>query len=104
MSEYPLNLFISYSEQKITKAQFINGLSNWQKSHGLNFDCKGVAVGKFVGITYRGKMAIIHNNLICFSYFSQNKKIVNAKAKSILEFRRKIDFLHCFNERRFKCN
>lgn len=43
MSGYPIQLITDYRAGKISRQQFQQQFSNWQKSNGINFDCKGTA-------------------------------------------------------------
>ena len=80
---YPIELITNYRAGKISRQQFQQQFSNWQKSNGINYDCKGTADRSGVYITYRGIKAIIRNNLLCWE---------NNTAKTVFEFRRKVDF------------
>ena len=85
-NSYPLPLVRAYKAGEITRQQFINEFSNWQKSNGINFGCKGTADENGVYITYRGIRAEIRNGTLHF--FSDGRKT----AQSVFEFRRKVDF------------
>ena len=82
-NSYPLPLVRAYKAGEITRQQFINEFSNWQKSNGINFGCKGTADENGVYITYRGIRAEIRNGLLCWK---------NNTAKTVFEFQRKVDF------------
>ena len=43
MSGYPIELITNYRAEKISRQQFTKQFSDWQKSRGLNYDCKGTA-------------------------------------------------------------
>ena len=86
MTNYPLGLITNYRAGKISRQQFQQQFSNWQKSNGINFDCKGTADRSGVYITYRGIRAEIRNGTLHF--FSDGRKT----AQSVFEFRRKVDF------------
>ena len=85
-NSYPLPLVRAYKAGEITRQQFINEFSQWQKSSGINYDCKGTADKNGVYITYRGIKAEIRNGTLHF--FSDGRKT----AQSVFEFRRKVDF------------
>ena len=83
MSGYPIELITSYRAGKISRQQFTKQFSDWQKSHGINYDCKGYADKSGVYMTYRGIKAAIRNGLLCWK---------NKTAKTVFEFQRKVDF------------
>ena len=85
-SNYPIQIITNYRAGKISRQQFIKQFSDWQKSRGLNYDCKGTADKNGVYITYRGIRAEIRNGALHF--FSDGRKT----AQSVFEFRRKVDF------------
>ncbi|WP_147613048.1 carbohydrate binding domain-containing protein [Treponema pectinovorum] len=103
MTDYPFDVIKEFATKKITKENFINAFADWQKMQGLDFDCKGVSVGKHIGVTYRAKLAVIKKGELCFYCVSVSKKgrkkIQEVRVKSIFEFRRKVDFL-IFEEKR----
>ena len=80
---YPLQLVQTFRAGKISRQQFIKQFSDWQKNHGINYDCKGYADKSGVYITYRGIKAEIRNGLLCWK---------NSTAKTVYEFQRKVDF------------
>ncbi len=81
--DYPIQLITNYRAGKISRQQFMKQFSDWQKTCGINYDCKGTADKNGVYITYRGIRAEIRNGILRF--FSET-------AQSIFEFRRKVDF------------
>ena len=81
-NSYPLQLVKVFRAGEITRQQFINKFTLWQKSCGINFDCKGYADKSGVYITYRGIKAEIRNGLLCWK---------NNTAKTIREMKNKID-------------
>ena len=83
MTNYPLGLITNYRAGKISRHQFIKQFSDWQKSHGINYDCKGTADKWGVHVEYRGTTATIRNGLLCWK---------NNTAKTVFEFQRKVDF------------
>ena len=83
MTNYPLGLITNYRAGNITRQQFIKQFSDWQKSQGINYDCKGYADKSGVYMTYRGIKATIRNGLLCWK---------NNTAKTVFEFQRKVDF------------
>ena len=85
---YPLALVKNYSAGEISRQAFIQAFSGWQKSHGINYDCKGTADSLGVHVEYRGVTATIRDGkLNCEpAYFLWHK------ANSVFEFRRKVDF------------
>ena len=82
-SNYPIQIITNYRAGKISRRQFIKQFSDWQKSRGINYDCKGTADRSGVYITYRGITAEIRNGLLCWK---------NKTAKTVFEFKRKVDF------------
>ena len=82
-SNYPIQIITNYRAGKISRQQFQQQFSNWQKSRGLNYDCKGTADRSGVYITYRGIKAEIRNGILCWK---------NNTAKTVFEFKRKVDF------------
>ena len=54
MSGHPIELITNYRAGKISRQQFTKQFGDWQKSHGINYDCKGVAENDYVGVIYRG--------------------------------------------------
>ena len=82
-NNYPLQLVKVFRAGEITRQQFINKFTLWQKSCGINFDCKGTADRQSVHVEYRGITAAIRNGLLCWK---------NNTAKTVFEFRRKVDF------------
>lgn len=96
MSAYPIQLITDYRNGKFNRQQFQRQFSNWQKSNGINFDCKGTADRSGVCMTYRGIKAVVHNGLLCWK---------NNTANSVFEFRRKVDFsLNVINDGGAKWN
>lgn len=87
MSGYPIQLITDYRAGKISRQQFQQQFSNWQKSNGINFDCKGTADRSGVYMTYRGIKAAIRNGLLCWK---------NNTAKTVFEFQRQVDY--AFNQ------
>ena len=83
MSGHPIELITNYRAEKISRQQFQQQFSNWQKSNGINFDCKGTADRSGVYMTYRGIKGAIRNGLLCWK---------NNTAKTVFEFQRKVDF------------
>ena len=80
---YPIELITNYRVGKISRQQFTKQFRDWQKSRGINYDCKGTADKNGVYITYRGIRAEIRNGLLCWK---------NNTAKTVFEFQRKVDF------------
>ena len=82
-NSYPLPLVRAYKAGEITRQQFINKFSAWQKSNGINFDCKGSADRNGIFLTYRGITGQLTNGVIVCG---------KIKAESVFNFQRKIDF------------
>ena len=83
MTNYPLGLITNYRAGNITRQQFTKQFSDWQKSRGINYDCKGTADERGVHVEYRGVTAIIRDGLLTWK---------NNTAKTVFEFQRKVDF------------
>lgn len=82
-SSYPIELITCYRAGKICRQQFTKQFSDWQKSRGINYDCKGTADRNGTYLTYRGIKAAIRNGILCWR---------NNTAKTVFEFCRKVDF------------
>ena len=93
-NSYPLPLVRAYKAGEITRQQFINEFSAWQKSNGINFDCKGSADRNGIYLTYRGIVGTVKNGVIKFITKTAGKDwvYINETAKSVFEFCRKVDF------------
>lgn len=63
MSGYPIHIITNYRAGKISRRQFIRQFSDWQKSRGIDYGCKGLARHGFVGITYRVVNATIRGKV-----------------------------------------
>ena len=83
---YPIQIITNYRAGKISRQQFQQQFSDWQKSHGINYDCKGYADKSGVYMTYRGRTARITNDLLVWV---ENHK--TQTAKKIREMKNKID-------------
>ena len=96
-NSYPLQLVKVFRAGEITRQQFINKFTLWQKSCGINFDCKGYADKSGVYITYRGIVGKIKSGIIKFLVKTSGKDwvYINKNAKTVFEFRRLIDFSKC---------
>ena len=94
---YLLALVKSYSAGEISRQAFIQAFSSWQKSHGINYDCKGYADKSGSYITYRGIVGKFKSGIIKFLVTTSGKDWVylNKNAKTVFEFRRLIDFSKC---------
>lgn len=95
--KYPISLIQSFKRGEITKPQFMKFFSDWQKSNGINFDCKGIVEHGYVGVAYRSVNAVIRGNKLYFVTDRYTDKKGNLrykmeKANSVFEFRRKVDF------------
>lgn len=94
--DFPHELFKTYADKKITRTHFTVVFSEWQKKHGMNFDCKGSADSKGVYVHYRGKKATIQGDLLVWCGIKParfgRRQLDWQSAKSVFEFRRKVDF------------
>lgn len=101
MSGYPIGLITNYRAGKISRQMFIKQFNDWQKSRGINYDCKGTGGKDWLGLTYRGRHAVIKGGVIvwiCGEYRDPKKgncRFIRDTARSIFEFRRKVDFAIC---------
>ena len=91
---YPIQIITNYRAGKISRQQFRQQFSDWQKSHGINYDCKGSADQNGAYLTYRGIVGTIKNGEIKFITKTAGKDwvYINETAKSVFEFCRKVDF------------
>ena len=87
MENYPNALLAAYRDGNIDRQQFITDFRNWQKNHGINFDCKGSADRNGTYLKYRGIKAEIKNGVLCWK---------NNTAKNLFEFERQVDY--AFNQ------
>ena len=98
MSNYPRDIIAAYASGAITKDQFKNCFAAWQKSHGINYECKGTADRLGVHVEYRGTTATIRDGVLHFftgSYIDPKtncRRYIRSTAKSVFDFCRKIDF------------
>ena len=89
-NSYPLQLVKAFRAGEITRQQFINKFTLWQKSCGINFDCKGSADQNGTYLKYRGIVGIITNGEIKF--ITKTWVYIAENATSVYEFCRKVDF------------
>lgn len=85
---YPKDLIANYQQGKITRKQFIQKFSEWQKTQGMNFDLKMRADKNNTYLIYRNVKAKVQGNFIYF----QTSPNVTQSANSRYEFCRKVDF------------
>lgn len=90
MSGYPIGLITNYRAGKISRQMFTKQFNDWQKSRGINYDCKGTGGKDWLGLTYRGRHAVIKGGIIVWT-----DDDIEETARSIFEFRRKVDFAIC---------
>ena len=103
-SDYPIQIITSYRAGKISRQQFTKQFSDWQKSRGINYDCKGTADERGVHVEYRGVTATIRDGKL--SFITGDNCEPNSpthflwhEANSVFEFRRKVDFsLNAIND------
>jgi hypothetical protein len=106
MSGYPIELITNYRAGKISRQQFTKQSSDWQKSRGINYDCKGTADRLGVHVEYRGITATICGDALHFfsgSYIDPKnncRRYIRNTAKSIFEFCRKVDFFFAADKAR----
>ena len=96
-SNYPIQIITNYRAGKISRQQFIKQFSDWQKSHGINYDCKGTADRLGVHVEYRGTTATIRDGKLSFITGDNCEPnspthFLRHEANSFFEFRRKVDF------------
>ena len=94
---YPIQIITNYRAGKISRQQFQQQFSDWQKAQGINFDCKGYADKSGFYITYRGIIGKIKSDSIKFLVKTSGKDwvYIYKTAKNVFEFRRLIDFSKC---------
>lgn len=97
MSGYPIQLITDYRAGKISRQQFTKQFSDWQKSRGINYDCKGTADRSGTYLTYRGIKAEIKDGRVIFTqgvFLAPDGTRVFCRdtAISVFEFCRKVDF------------
>lgn len=82
---YPKKLISDYVKGKISREIYELLFAKYQKSQGLNFDCKGFCNMSGTYIVYRNQTAELKNGLISWNYGKKQT------ALSFYEFRRKVD-------------
>lgn len=101
MNGFPIHIITSYRAGKISRQQFIRQFIEWQKSHGINYDCRGIGGKGWLGLTYRGENAVIKNGVIEWvsgEYRDPkkgNRRFIRNTAENITEFKRKVDIAIC---------
>lgn len=98
MSDYPIRIIAAYRSGEITKQQFQKQFGDWQKANGINYDCMGFCSRGLACVAYRGVHAVIRGGVLewgCGEARGVKKGRCRkcARAQSIFEFRRKVDFL-----------
>lgn len=93
--DYPIRLFKSYADRKIDRATFIQLFTNWQIKNQIDYRTRGYCNAKGVYVKYRGIKARVCGNVLAWSLDG-----VVCNAKSMLEFRRKVDLLQIREVRR----
>lgn len=100
MSGYPRGIMAAYASGAITRAQFKSRLAAWQRSRGMDYACRGTCSGGTVGVSYRGRRAVVAGgSLVWISGEHAGKdgetRYVRETAGSAAEFRRKVDIAIC---------
>ena len=95
--DFPHELFKAYADKKITRTHFTVVFSEWQKKHGMNFDCKGSGDRNGVYVTYRGVTAAIKGNSLVWCagikpVGKRRKRLDIQTAETVFDFQRKVDF------------
>ena len=93
MKNYPRDIFEAYSKRQISKEEFIDQFTKWQKANGMDYSFKKTIDGLDVFFTYRNIIATIKNNKLHFKTDKSNT------ASTPFEFRRKVDFYYAGIER-----
>lgn len=96
-TDFPRGLFKAYSEGKITRTNFEAVFSEWQKRHGISYDCKGKADKNGIYVVYRGVKSTIKGDFLVWCngvkpVGKRFKKPDIQSARSVFEFKRKVDF------------
>lgn len=98
MNFYPIETITDYRTGRITRQQFTKQFSDWQKSNGIDYDCKGTAGKLGIRVEYRGIPATIRDGVLHFftgSYIDPKtncRRFIRDTAKTFFEFCRKVDF------------
>jgi len=82
----PTQIIANYREGKISRVEFCRAWSDWQKSHGVNYDTKGYIAAGVLHLVYRAVSGHVFKGRI---YFRVGKK--DFSAPDVYTFRRKID-------------
>lgn len=94
---FPYGDVRAYAEGYLSRDEFIERFSRWQKMHGLDFDCKGKAEdGGRICVSYRGVSAVLKDGMLeWFSGFRRdrrNRRFPEYRgASSVFTFRRQVD-------------
>lgn len=100
MSGYPRGIMAAYASGTITRAQFLSRLAAWQRSRGMDYVCRGTFGGGTVGMTYRGRRAVVTGGSLAWisgEYAGEDgeTRYVRDTAGNAPEFRRKVDIAIC---------
>lgn len=90
--DYPKQIIAAYADDTITRQQLICLLAAWQRSHGIDYTCRGTRIGRFLAVTYRGIDAVLDEGALTFVNRTVGGWLEMDRAGSFREFRRKVDF------------
>ena len=100
MAEYPKAIIAAYEDGAITRERFINALSAWQKARGMDYECRGTGGRGYVGVTYRGRNAVIRGGAVTWISGEWRdacgyRRYTRGTAGSVREFMRRADIEIC---------
>lgn len=100
MSGYPRGIMAAYASGAITREQFKSRLAAWQRSRGIDYVCRGTCRGGTVGMTYRGRRAVLTGGSLAwiggeYAGTDGETRYVRETAGNAAEFRRKVDIAIC---------
>ena len=95
--DFPRGLFEAYAERRITRTHFEFVFAEWQRRHGMNYNCKGTADMQGLYVTYRGVTATVQGGRLVWRMgvnpaVKRLRRTDMRSAESVSEFRRKVDF------------
>ena len=85
--DFPRGLFEAYAENRTTRTHFTVCFAEWQRRHGMRYDCKGTADKQGLYVTYRGVTATVQGGRLVW-----RMGVKPAAAKTLFGFKRAVDF------------
>ena len=100
MTCYPKPIIAAYASGEITSERFISALSTWQKARGMDYKCRGTGGRGYVGVTYRGRNAVIRGGAVTWISGEWRdacgyRRYTRGIARSVREFMRRADIEIC---------